>query len=90
VARRISSEGVLELSIVLRLSQTLRVPVEVAVNSARELAISPILPIGGGLDLRLDRPSRLAELETRLEYAVEAAPTPRRGRPPQKAKRGAD
>lgn len=89
VARKISPEGILELALALRLSESLGIPIEMAVAGARVLAQAGELEVGGGLLLALSRDSAWSELESRLEYAVEAAPVPRRGRPPGKAKRGA-
>lgn len=89
VSRRISVEGVLELALIHQLSEELGVPIEIAVNHSRHLTQTGELMVGAGLSLRLDRKEQLRKLETRLEYAVEATPVPRRGRPPGKAKRGA-
>lgn len=89
VARKISATGVLELSLIHKLSETLHVPIETAVGGARILAEQGSLEMGGGLSLHLDRNQQLADLEARLEYAVESTPVPRRGRPPGKTKRGA-
>jgi hypothetical protein len=89
VARKISGTGVLELSLIHKLSQNLQVPIEMAVWGAKTLTEQGSLEIGGGLSLHLDRNQELADLEARLEYAVESTPVPRRGRPPGKTKRGA-
>jgi len=89
VARHIFTQGALELWIIQKLTKVLHMPVDVAVPRAKELAASALIDIGGGLDLRLDTDYSLRQLQARLEYAVEAAPIPRRGRPPLKAKRGA-
>lgn len=89
VARRISTRGVLELALVQQLSESLRIPIEIAAAGARALVDEGELTIGASLSLRLETDRELATLESRLEYAVEAAPLPRRGRPPGKAKRGA-
>lgn len=89
VSRRISVEGVVELALIHRLSEVLGVPIELAVNHSRVLTETGELVVGAGLSLRLDRNEQLPKLEARLEYAVEATPVPRRGRPPGKAKRGA-
>jgi hypothetical protein len=90
VARKISATGVLELSLVHKLSKSLNVPIELAVESAKTLAEQEEIAIGGGgLSLRLDKNRELAELQTHLEFAVESTPIPRRGRPPGKTKRGA-
>jgi len=90
VARRVSRAGVLPLAIVLVLTEALHVPIELAVERAHHLASSGELTLGGGLLIQFDRNQQLGELERRLEYAVETAPIPRRGRPPGKTKRGAD
>lgn len=89
IARRISANGVLELSLIHALSESLHVPLQISVDGARTLAEKGKLEIGGGLSLHLDRSQELARLEARLEYAVESTPIPRRGRPPGKTKRGA-
>lgn len=90
IARRISADGVLELAVIQKLGETLRVPVEIAVSHAQALATTGQLHLAPGLRVELDKRNQLEEIERRLAYAVEAAPVPRRGRPPLKAKRGAD
>jgi hypothetical protein len=90
VSRKISTEGALQLATILTLSEVLRVPVEAAIERSRQLAESGELFVGAGLYLRLDRREQLRDLQLRLEYAVEATPIPRRGRPAGKTKRGAD
>jgi hypothetical protein len=89
VARRISFAAVFQLSIVGRLSETLRMPVDVAIAGARILAAEGRWTVDDGLTVTINRDAALADLQARLEYAVEAAPLPRRGRPPANAKRGA-
>lgn len=89
VARRISFDAVFHLLIVSRLSETLRIPADLAVDGAGALAAAGEWLVEGGLALNLEREAALKDLHVRLEYAVEAAPLPRRGRPPTKAKRGA-
>lgn len=90
VSRRISTDGVVELATVQMLTDVLRVPIEVAVKNSGVLAETGELYIGCGLRLVLDRTQQLIDLEVRLEYAVEATPVPKRGRPPRKTKRGAN
>ena len=89
VARRISAEAVLQLQVAGALSDTLGIPVERAVEAAGHLLRRGRWEVGRGIAIELDQASVLPELAARLEYAVEAAPLPRRGRPPGKAKRGA-
>ena len=89
VPRRISAEAAFVLFVVSWLSESLRVPLETAVAGAEILAASGSWPAGAALKVELDRPAALFLLQTRLAYAVEAAPLPKRGRPALKAKRGA-
>ena len=89
VARRIAPAGVFELALTHQLQESLHIPVEIAVSTARALANGGELAIGGWLSLYLNREQWQTHLETRLEHAVEATPVPRRGRPPGKPKRGA-
>ncbi len=89
VARRISTVGVFYLALIHRLSEELQMPIQVALDGARILADQDFWHVGTGLSFRLDRETALHFLEGRLESAVEAAPLPRRGRPPRNAKRGA-
>jgi hypothetical protein len=89
VSRRISPDGVLQLSVIQGLTNALRIPVELAVERSHILLGSEEYLIGAGLSLHLNKGEQLAELEARLEYAVETTPVPRRGRPPGKTKRGA-
>ena len=89
VSRRISAGAVFQLSVIRALSESVGVPVEIAVRGAEKLAAEGHWELGQGLSLNLDKQVVMPEIESRLEYAVEAAPLPRRGRPPGKAKRGA-
>ncbi len=90
VPRRISFEGAFVLGVLSTLSESLRIPADLAVSGAQALAQSGSWAAGVGLTVRLDLPAALNEMRSRLAYAVEAAPVPKRGRPPAKAKRGAD
>lgn len=83
IARRLSLEGLLKLSISVLLIQEFDLP------TARALEITHILINNQGhyessAGLMLSLNLRLLEnnLLGRLEYAVESAPSPRRGRPP--------
>lgn len=89
VARRISADAILRLQVIGALSERVGIPIEIAVEGAGDLTLEGRWDLGKGLSLVLDRNVMLPDLESRLEYAVEAAPLPRRGRPPGKAKRGA-
>jgi hypothetical protein len=89
VARRISFDAVVVLSLVGRLSEAFHIPVDAAVVGALALASGGEWSVDGGLAVTMNREAALTDLHSRLEYAVEAAPQPRRGRPPAKAKRGA-
>ncbi len=89
IARRISAEAMFRLRVIRSLSELLGLPMELAVAGAEELVQKGFWEVGRGLVVSLSREEALSDLESRLEYAVEAAPLPRRGRPPGKAKRGA-
>jgi len=89
VARRVSVDGVFVLSLVAKLAGALRVPLARAVEGAHFLAEDGRWTFAEGMTLTIDRDAAIAALLARLESAVEAAPVPRRGRPPGKAKRGA-
>ncbi|MBA3644714.1 MAG: hypothetical protein H0W63_00910 [Gemmatimonadaceae bacterium] len=90
VPRRISFEGAFVLWVVSRLSESLRIPADLAVSGAQALAQTGSWEAGAWLTVSLDLATAMNELQSRLAYAVEAAPMPKRGRPPAKAKRGAD
>jgi hypothetical protein len=89
VSRRISLDAVFHLSVLNRLTERLRIPIEAAIEGARLLAAESRWAIDESLELSFQRAPALAQLHSRLEYAVESAPLPRRGRPAVKAKRGA-
>ena len=85
VARRLSVESLIVLAIALLLIQDLAVPAGNALNIASQLIESRgavTLPSGVQIQINIDHATR--ELLQRLENAVEVAPLPRRGRPPQK------
>jgi hypothetical protein len=85
VARKLSVESLMILSIALTLIHDLDVPVENAVDVGTQIIESHgrlRLPLGVALEIDLQDIN--AALLERLERAVEMAPLPRRGRPPQK------
>jgi hypothetical protein len=83
VSRRLSVEAMLGLSVVLLLIQDVGLP------TPHTIALADMLIRGGGryesshgLTIVLDLSAVQQRLLERLESAVEAAPVPRRGRPP--------
>lgn len=83
VSRRVSLEGVLQLRIANLFMQELGLP------TANALALAAAITrtegqyrTPAGLSLHLDLAAVQADLEVRLGNAVEIAPVPRRGRPP--------
>ena len=85
VSRKLSVESLSILSIALALIQDLSVSVDTAIDIAAQLLRSSgrvTLPSGIALEIDIDKTN--AMLLERLEHAVEIAPLPHRGRPPQK------
>jgi hypothetical protein len=84
VARRITVDGLLTLSIVMLLTAELGTTVQTAIKIAQRMIaeggrfVSP-----SGLRIELDLETLRNRLISRLERAVEIAPLPRRGRPPK-------
>jgi hypothetical protein len=84
VARRISIDGLLILAVATVLISELGIPLAGAIEIAGQLTAS-----GGryasphGVSLQLNLEELKAGLLERLENAVEMAPVPRRGRPPE-------
>ena len=86
VARRLSVESLTILAIALGLVTDLETPLAKALTLATALLTSGgrlALPSGAKIQVEIEQTS--AALLDRLEHAVEIAPLPRRGRPPQKA-----
>jgi hypothetical protein len=85
ITRRVTPEALLKLELVGVLTSTLGLPILRALDLASRL----IKEQGKGIDLpesphvRLsaDIPAIAAELDLRLEHALEISPNPRRGRP---------
>jgi len=84
VARRITIDGLLILSIAGLLIDQLGVSLSRATRMAESLANNNGLYTSpGGIDIRLDLEGLRFKLLERLESAVEVAPIPKRGRPPK-------
>ena len=84
VARRITIDGLLNLSIAALLIDQFGLSLSRAVTMAEALATNNGLytsPRGVGIQLDLD--GLRSKLLERLEHAVEVAPIPKRGRPPK-------
>ena len=84
VARRITIEGLLILSIAALLINELGISLSRAARIAETLASSNGLYASpGGVGIQLDLEELRFRLLERLEHAVEVAPIPKRGRPPK-------
>jgi len=84
VARRITIEGLLILSIAALLIDQLGLSLSRAVKIAETLAAnSGLYASPGGVGVRLDIDGLRSKLLERLEHAVEVTPIPKRGRPPK-------
>jgi hypothetical protein len=84
VARRITIDGLLILAVAIVLINEFRIPLAGAIEIAGQLIASGgryASPQGVSLELNLEE--LIAGLLERLENAVEMAPVPRRGRPPE-------
>ena len=85
VSRRLTIQSLSILSIALKLIHELALPVERAlIISTRLLAADGSLSFAEGLKVEINVEQNMAQLLERLEHAVEVAPLPRRGRPPEK------
>jgi len=84
VARRITIDGLLILSIAALLIDQLGLSLSRAVKIAETLAANGGLYASpGGVGVRLDIDGLRSKLLERLEHAVEVTPIPKRGRPPK-------
>ena len=84
VARRITVDGLITLSIVLVLTAELGSTVATAIQISQKLiAGGGAFESPSGFRIVLDLEAFRNRLISRLEKAVEAAPLPRRGRPPK-------
>ena len=89
VARRLTVDSLLILSITLSLTAELGSTLGAAIQIAHRLVdANGVFESPSGLRLQLDLEMFRNRLLSRLESAVEVAPLPRRGRPPKK-QRGA-
>src|SRR5689334_22152266 len=84
VARRLPIESLALISIALDLIADLDIPVARALDLANRLTTCGKLTLPSGATIEVDLRSISESLLQRLEHAVEVAPLPRRGRPPQK------
>jgi hypothetical protein len=85
VARKLSIEALTILAVALALINDLSTPVASAIEVATQLTQSGgRIAIRDSITIELDIHRVTAALLERLEHAVEIAPLPRRGRPPQK------
>jgi hypothetical protein len=84
VARRITIDGLLILSIAALLINELGISLSRAVRMAETLANNNGLYTSpGGVGIQLDLEGLRFKLLERLEHAVEVSPIPKRGRPPK-------
>ncbi len=84
VARRITVDGLVTLSIVLLVTAELGTTVGAAIEIAqRMIAEGGEFQSPSGLRISLNLETFRSRLMSRLERAVEVAPLPRRGRPPK-------
>ena len=84
VARRITVDGLVTLSIVLLVTAELGTTVGAAIEVAqRMIAEGGEFQSPSGLRISLNLETFRSRLISRLETAVEVAPLPRRGRPPK-------
>jgi len=85
VARRLSVEALTILAIAVLLIKDLELPTQKALTIASLLLHSRgTATLSSGVQIQIDVEQTITELLERLERAVEIAPLPRRGRPPQK------
>jgi hypothetical protein len=84
ISRRLTIEGLLVLALAVLLIQELGLPTSKAITLAEDLTKNEgRYSAQQGLSLELDLASFRVQLLERLENAVEIAPLPKRGRPPQ-------
>ena len=83
IARHLSIDGLLILSLTALLNTELGLPTAKAISVAEGIVKTNGRHFAGhGLSVQIDLASFQASLLKRLEGAVEIAPVPRRGRPP--------
>ena len=85
VARRLSIESLNILAVALSLLEDLELPTPKALQLATRLVNTEgRTTLTGGTQVQINIDAIKSALLDRLEHAVEIAPLPRRGRPPQK------
>jgi len=85
IPRRLPIESLTILAIAVSLVRALDTPVQRAIDLATELTRSNgTIALPGDIQINIDVKHTTDLLLGRLEHAVEIAPLPRRGRPPQK------
>lgn len=86
VSRRLSLSAVLTIALARELIENLGVSSAISLQLAGKLLqlSDSTLVIGQHLQLRVSLTSLRASVLEQLSHAVEAAPTPRRGRPPKR------
>ena len=84
VSRRLTEQAILTVEVANRISRNLSIPAARSLELAQHLTRgSSTFQAGEGITLSLDLRSIQATVAERLAYAVEIAPIPQRGRPPQ-------
>jgi len=84
VARRISVEGLLLLTVTLLFTTELGLATAKAIELAKTvIAADGAFNFRSGMRIKLDLENLRTEILSQLERAVEVAPLPRRGRPPK-------
>jgi hypothetical protein len=85
VARKLSIDSLTVLAIAIAIVRDLGAPLRTAIDLATRLVRSQgTVDVPGGITINIDIQRTATQLHERLERAVEIAPLPRRGRPPQK------
>lgn len=85
VARKLSIDSLIVLAIAVSIIRRLDTSVSKAIELATQLVTSEgSVLISGEIHVAIDIQQTSRSLLQRLEHAVEIAPLPRRGRPPQK------
>jgi hypothetical protein len=90
VSRGITWNALVRIALIRELHQGLGCGVREAVSLAARLMEAPALTVdgtGGALTLGFERSALERVLQSRLSEAIESAPRPRRGRPPDRAVR---
>lgn len=87
VRRRLSEEALLILAIALHLIDNLGATLAHALPIAHSLARLGHHSASNELSISIDLTTIRAQLQARLEAAIEVAPVPRRGRPPKQTGR---